>query len=219
MTAALVGLGWWYVSRPATDSQLIAAFHTNRAVFDQLVEMYIADDRDVLIDADGSYRVRPAYPAPEGPGYPVPERLDANGKPLAAPIANTEAGYLAPEQPAVTATPNFGTEARRMEYATLLKRAGLISTWPSTLNQGLYGGIGFTRDYPGPHRIVRLVASARKIFIYAQEPLILANEQAVLPAPGSAPLAEGVLPGGGLTTRCRRIEDHWYLCTRLAYGD
>ena len=63
-----------------------------------------------------------------------------------------------------------------MEYVTLLKRAGLISIWPSTMNQGLYGGIGFTRDYPGPHRIVRLVASARKIFIYAQEPLILANE-------------------------------------------
>ncbi|MEO7912275.1 MAG: hypothetical protein ABIV47_21735 [Roseiflexaceae bacterium] len=157
--AVLVGSGWWYYSRPPSDDQLIDTFHTNRAVFDQLVQMYIADDRDVLIDAHGSYRVRPAYPALEGPGYPVPERLDANGKPFATPIFVADAGYLAPDQPAATATPIFGTETRRMEYVALLKRVGLTSIWPSTLNQDLHGGIGFTRDYPGPHRIVRLVAS------------------------------------------------------------
>jgi hypothetical protein len=216
---ALAGYGWWYANRPIPDQQLIAAFHTNRAVFDQLVQMYIADNRDVLIDVDGDYRLRPAYPAPEGPGYPAPERLDANGKPFPAPLASVDPGYPAPAPTAAPAPLDAQTEARRAEYVALLRRAGLTKIWPSTLNQGLYGGIGFSRDYPGPHRIVRLVVSPRKMFIYAQQPLRLATDQGIFPGQDSPPLEQGLLPGGGLTTRCSRIESQWYLCTSLAYGD
>ena len=214
----LVGFGWWYIRREPSDNELIARFRANRAVFDQLVQMYIADDRDELIDVDGSYRMRPAYPAPEGPGYPVPERLDYTGKPIPSPIPHYDAGYPAPTKQAEPGTLAGVDENRRMEYVTLLKQVGLTSIWPGTLNQGLYDGTGFSRDYPGPHRIVRLVVSAKKMFIYSQAPLRLAINRFVAPAPERAPLAEGVSVADSIEIHCRRFEDQWYLCDRMTYN-
>jgi hypothetical protein len=43
----------WQALKPPTDAEMIATFNTHRASFDQLVDMYIADDQDMWISTLG----------------------------------------------------------------------------------------------------------------------------------------------------------------------
>src|SRR5215207_5891891 len=49
-------LGWQFLKLPS-DDEMLATFRANRDVFDQLVQMYIADDQDMWISTRGVYWV------------------------------------------------------------------------------------------------------------------------------------------------------------------
>src|SRR6266498_2151521 len=82
----LAGLALYFLSRWVVDDALILNWRVNRATFDQLVSLYLADDLEQYVSSTGSYSVQPAYPGPPPP-FPTPA-------PTSAPYPGP--GYIAP---------------------------------------------------------------------------------------------------------------------------
>ena len=185
----MAGLVWYFLRPEPTDDTLIANWRANRPAFDQLVQMYLADDLDQSIYPNGDYNVFPAYPGPPTPiltftPVPPPNPYPGPGYPAPEAVASTTTSTIAP-------TPVGVSDARRQEYVALLQSIGVMSFGDRQ------------RDYAGPHRLVIfLVAydtSIREI-IWAKEPL-------------------GVGQGLVDQTRCRQLEANWYFCSRLQSPD
>jgi hypothetical protein len=215
----LGGFGGWYFLRTPSDTEMIARFRANRAVFDQLVLMYIADNQDMWIGADGNYLVEAAYPSPYWTTELGPDGTAYTG------------GRAAPADIAISDVLSI---ARRMEYEDLLNRAGVAGIGRST-----------TRNYRGPHRTVpflleyatsvpRLVYSSELLDQYGyplvNTPLAYATDPAnYVPTAEDTPTPVPVDEYGNPQTlypardnafdqtSCRRIEEHWYFCTRDEY--
>ncbi len=75
----LAGLALYFLPRWVVDDALILNWRVNRATFDQLVSLYLADDPDQYVSSTGSYSVQPAYPGPPTP-FPTPAPTSA-GRP------------------------------------------------------------------------------------------------------------------------------------------
>ncbi len=154
----LAGLALYFLPRWVVDDALILNWRVNRATFDQLVSLYLADDLDQYVSSTGSYSVQPAYPGPPTP-FPTPA-------PTSAPYPGP--GYIAPGDvparlTATVETPPAGISvARRLGYIALMQRAGVMSLGDER------------RNYPGPHRqIIFLLTAGQHIrqLIWAREPL------------------------------------------------
>jgi hypothetical protein len=160
----LVGLALYFLPPAVVDHVLIANWRVNRATFDQLVSMYLADDLDQGIAATGSYIVQPAYPGPPTP-FPTPEPT---------PVPYPGPGYIAPgdevpRPPPIVEPPPVGISvARRLGYIALMQRVGVM--W-----------LGDERNYPGPHREIGfLLTDGQHVrqLVWAREPLGAGQEVA-----------------------------------------
>lgn len=159
----LVGLVLYFLLRRQDDDALIMNWRVNRATFDQLVSLYLADDLDQYVSSTGSYSVQPAYPGPPTP-FPTPEptRVPYPGPGYIAP------GGEVPRPPPIVEPPPIGISvARRLEYVALMQRVGVMTLGDER------------RNYPGPHRqIVFLLTAGQNIrqLIWAKEPLGIGQE-------------------------------------------
>jgi hypothetical protein len=159
----LAGLALYFLPRWLVDDVLIMNWRANRATFDQLVHMYLADDLDQNIAISGSYSIQPAYPGPPTP-FPTPE-------PTRVPYPGP--GYIAPGEevprppPIVEPPPSGISVARHLGYISLMQRVGVVSMG----NQ--------RQNYPGPHRqIIFLLTFGEHVrqLIWAKEPLGVGQE-------------------------------------------
>jgi hypothetical protein len=159
----IIGLALYFLPPVIVDHALIANWRVNRATFDQLVGMYLADDLDQSIAVTGSYYIQPAYPGPPTP-FPTPEPT---------PVPYPGPGYIAPGDevprptPTVAPAPVGASFLRRLGYLTLMQRVGVMSLGDER------------RNYPGPHReIIFLLTAGQDIrqLIWAREPLGIGQE-------------------------------------------
>jgi hypothetical protein len=60
----LARLALYFLPPVVVDDALIANWRVNRATFEQLVSLYLADDLDQYVSSTGSYSVQSAYPGP-----------------------------------------------------------------------------------------------------------------------------------------------------------
>ena len=159
----LVGLALYFLPPVVVDHALIANWRVNRATFDQLVSLYLADDLDQYVSSTGSYSVQPAYPGPP--------TLFLTPTSTSAPYPGP--GYIAPgdvpTRPTATVelSPAGISVARRLGYIALMQRVGVM-----TLGEE-------RRNYPGPHRqIIFLLTAGQHIrqLIWAKAPLGVGQE-------------------------------------------
>lgn len=71
----VVGIVLWRSLQPPSDAEMMLTFKAHRAVFDQLVQMYTADDQDMWISTRGVYWVGTATSV----GVPLRRRMEYIG--------------------------------------------------------------------------------------------------------------------------------------------
>jgi hypothetical protein len=158
----LARLALYFLPPVVVDDALIANWRVNRATFEQLVSLYLADDLDQYVSSTGSYSVQSAYPGPPTP-FPTPT-------PTSAPYPGP--GYIAPSDrtlptPTVELPPAGISVARRLGYVALMQRVGVMTLGHER------------RNYPGPHREIDFLLTAGqhvRQLIWAKEPLGVGQE-------------------------------------------